>query len=120
MLPKGRSRLRRQLLKASGRVRSKRGDRGLLFSASHLMAFSEIAFDHLLLTEPFHFIKGSRLLNPVATDLAQHLTNFVNQVESAHDLTAFAAETIASSFLLDHYPPGMHGRLICALRVDQR
>ncbi|KAK3692967.1 hypothetical protein B0T22DRAFT_532338 [Podospora appendiculata] len=106
--PQGHSRLQRHLHKASDRMRHNRADRGLLFSASHHMAFSEIAFDHLPLTEPFDFIKASRLLNPVAADLAQHLTNFVNQVQSAQDLTTSAAETIASSFLLDHYPPGMH------------
>ncbi|KAK3938223.1 patatin-like phospholipase-like protein [Diplogelasinospora grovesii] len=107
--PNGRSCLRRHLRKASDRMRHRRADRSLLFSASHFMAFSEIAFDHLVLTETFDFLKASRLRNPVAADLAQHLTNFVNQVQSAQELTTFAAETIASSFLLDHFhPPGMH------------
>ena len=106
---KGRSRLQRHLRNASNRIRHERADRGLLFSANHFLAFAEIAFEQLLLPEPFDFIKTSRLQNPVAADLAQHLTNFVSQVQSAQELTDFAAETIASSFLLDHYPPGMHG-----------
>jgi hypothetical protein len=108
---KGRSRLRRYLRNASSRMRHKRADRGLLFSAKHCVAFSEIAFDQLVIQEPFDFIKASRLQNPVALDLAQHLTNFLNQLQSAQELTEFAAETIASSFLLDHYPPGMHRTL---------
>jgi hypothetical protein len=107
--PKGRSRLQRHLLDASNRVRRERANRGLLFSASHCLAFSQTTFDQLLLPEPFDFIKASRLKNPVAVDLAEHLINFVSQIESAQELTGFAAETIASSFLLDHYSPGMHG-----------
>ncbi|KAK3935780.1 patatin-like phospholipase-like protein [Diplogelasinospora grovesii] len=95
---KGRSQLLSHLYKASSRVRHKRADRRLLFSAKHFIAFSKIAFNHLLLPEPFKFIKASRLQNPVAPDLAEHLTNFLNLVKS----------TIASSFILDHYPPGMH------------
>lgn len=110
--PKGRLRLHRHIRKASDRMRHKRADRGLLFSATHHMAFSEIAFDYLLLTEQSDFIKASRLRNPVAADLTHHLTNFVDQVQSAQDLATFAAETIASSFLLDQYPPGMHGTLM--------
>ena len=120
---KGHDKLRRQVLRAAARTRRKKSDRGLLFSATHLMAFSQIAFNHLTLTEPFDFIPASRLQNPVAADLAGHLTNFVDQIESAQDLTSFAAEVIASSFLLDHYPPGMHGKSvasawICTILTD--
>ncbi|KAK3935044.1 hypothetical protein QBC46DRAFT_223936, partial [Diplogelasinospora grovesii] len=92
----------------TSRVRHKRADRGLLFSAKHFIAFSEIAFNHLLLLEPFEFIKASRLPNPIAPDLAEHLTNFLNLVKSVRGWRTFAAETIALSFILDHYPPGMY------------
>ncbi|KAB5514941.1 patatin-like phospholipase-like protein [Coniochaeta sp. 2T2.1] len=105
---RGSTRLSRHLVKASGRVRRKRADAGLLFSAVHLMAFSEIAFDQRLSAHPFNFIIASRGLNPVAQNLAEHLINFVSQVQRAEDLISFAAETIASSLILDHYPPGMH------------
>ncbi len=105
----GRLRLRSCLRKASVRMQRRRAGEGLLFSAQHFMSFTQIAFDHLSRTVPFNFIKASRLLNPLAVDLAEHIANFVRQVENAQDLTTFAAETIASSFLLDHYPPGMHG-----------
>ncbi|KAM7210074.1 patatin-like phospholipase-like protein [Rhypophila decipiens] len=105
---KGHLLLYRHLRKISNRMRRKRANRGLLFSATHQMAFTEIAFDNLLLTEPFDFINASRIQNPATTDLTQHLIDFVDQVRSAQDLTTFAAETIASSFLLDHYTREMH------------
>jgi hypothetical protein len=113
MSRKGYACLHSHLRKASERVRRRRVEQSMLFSATHLMAFTEIAFGQLMCTEPFNFIKASRILNPVAANLAYHMTNFVNQVKSAKELRTFAAETIASSLLLDHYPPGMHG--MCAL-----
>ena len=101
--------LRNCLRDALGRVRSRRAERGLLFSAKHLMALIEVAFDHLPRAEPFDFIEASRLKNPVATDLTQHLASFADRVGSARDLMTFAAETIASSLVLDHCLPRMHG-----------
>ena len=118
--PKGRSELYRHLFKASGRIRRKRAERGLVFSGNHLTAFAEIAFHHLISPQSFDFLKASRLLNPVATDLGEHLANFVTQVQRAHDVIGFAAETIASSLLLDHYPPGMHGIATYFLKSEPR
>ncbi|KAK3935357.1 hypothetical protein QBC46DRAFT_453539 [Diplogelasinospora grovesii] len=83
---KGCSQLRRHLYKASSRARHKRADLGLLFSANHFTSFSEIAFNHLLLPELFQFTKAARLQNTVASDLAEHLGNFLNEVKSVRDL----------------------------------
>lgn len=80
---KSRSRLHRHILKALDKMRHKRVDRDLLFSTSHFIALSKTAFNHLLSKELWDFIKASRLLNPITTDLVQYLINFVNQVQSA-------------------------------------
>lgn len=111
MTPRGRSQLNHQLLKATARTRRKKMDRGVLFSADHLGALFEIAFNGLTSTEPFDFIKASRINNPIADTLLEHLTDFIDQLAGTQDWTSFATETIASSLLLDHYLPEMHGKL---------
>ena len=46
---------------------------------------------------------------PVPPDLAKHLSNFLSLVDSSDQLTEFAAPMIASTLLLDSYPPGTLG-----------
>ena len=84
----------------------------MLFSGRHLAAFFEYMSDHFgrTIREPFDFVKASRMLNPIAPDLDIYLSNFLKHIKSPKELTDFAALTITSSFLLDHYPPGMHGK----------
>jgi hypothetical protein len=103
-------RLKDHLMKASDRVRTNREDTRTLFSARHFAAFFKHACDHFSRTirEPFDFIKASRLRNPVSVDLDRHLSTFLKKIKSARELTNFAVPVIASSLLLDHYPPGMH------------
>lgn len=60
--------------------------------------------------QPFNFISASRRYNPVASDLEEHLSNFLRHVGKPTELTEFAVPMIASSFLLDNYPPGAHSR----------
>lgn len=105
-------RLEEYLVKASDQVRMKREDTKTLFSTRHFAAFFRHACDHFARTlrEPFDYIKASRLRNPVSVDLDKHLSNFLKQTKSAQELTEFAVPVIASSLLLDHYPPGMHGK----------
>ena len=84
-----------------------------LFSRSHLAVFFKYAGNHFgrTIREPFDCVEASRLLNPVAPDLDIHLANFLKHIKSPKELTVFAVPTIASSLLLDHYPPGIHGKL---------
>jgi hypothetical protein len=108
------SRVRSIVSKAIGRGRRRREAASLLFAADHFSAFTEKAFKSATLQTPFNFIQSSRSENPVAETLVKHITNFVRYVDT-RSLTTFAAQTIASSLLLDHFPPDMHGTSITIL-----
>ncbi|KAH8799647.1 acyl transferase/acyl hydrolase/lysophospholipase, partial [Xylogone sp. PMI_703] len=103
-------RLKEQLLNGSDEVRSNRVDTRTLFSATHFTALFKYACDHFSQASkgPFDFIKASRTQNPVAEDLAEHLSTFLKHIKSAKELTEFAVPVIASSILLDNYPPDSH------------
>jgi hypothetical protein len=104
-------RLEERVVQASDQVRFNRAETRTLFSARHFAAFFRHACDHFARNprEPFDFVKASRLRNPVSVDLDKHLSNFLKNIKSPHELTEFAVPVISSSFLLDHYPPDMHG-----------
>jgi hypothetical protein len=104
-------RVKGRLMKQSDQVRRRRAASRALYSATHMVAFLKGAGAHLArsLDAPFDFIHASRLHNPVAPDLAEHLSNFLGRIDSSDQLTEFAAPMIASTLLLDNYPPGAHG-----------
>ncbi|GKT61251.1 hypothetical protein ColTof3_08590 [Colletotrichum tofieldiae] len=81
-----------------------------LFSATHLAGLLRHATAQLGDADapPLNFLAVSRLDNPVAADLQAHLARFLTHCDSVDTLKRFAVPVIASSFLLDHYPPGMH------------
>jgi hypothetical protein len=103
-------RLKEYLLNVSDQVRWARSNTNTLFSARHFAAFFQYACTHITTTleEPFDFIRTSRLENAVATDLKEHLSNFLLNITTPESLKRFAIPIIASSILLDNYPPGMH------------
>lgn len=102
--------LKERLLDASDGAQKRRHEAGVSFSAAHLAALVECGLDAFAsqATEPFCCIKASRTHSPVAPDLALHLRTLVGATKSASDLASFAAPVVASSFLLDSYPPGAH------------
>jgi hypothetical protein len=106
------SKLSCELLSVSRLARQTRLDTSYLFSARHLAGFLQHATVCATeaLQQPFNFIRASRIDKPVAVDLEDHLSRFSNFVESIDDLKGFALPMIASSLILDHYPPGMHRR----------
>ncbi|KAK1506523.1 uncharacterized protein CCOS01_16575 [Colletotrichum costaricense] len=81
-----------------------------LWSATHLAAFLRHAADKQTdgTAWPLSFLAVSRTDNPVAPDLEAHLADFLKSFHSLERLREFAIPVIASSFLLDQYPPGMH------------
>jgi hypothetical protein len=105
-------RLKECLLNRSDEVRRNREDTRTLFSARHFAALFQYACDHFSQgsEEPFSFIKASRKQNPIAEDLAKHISNFLKHIKLAKELMEFAAPVIASSFLLDNYPPESHSK----------
>lgn len=92
------------------RTRRWKANRKMLFSGRHMTGLFEESFQAATSKRPFHSIEVSRALHPVATDLIQHLNNYIRVLPLDYD-DAFAAESIAASFLLDHLTPGMHGSL---------
>jgi hypothetical protein len=102
--------LKESLMNASDQVRSARIESRTLFSAQHFAAFLNHACSHFAeaVREPFNFIRTSRISNPLALDLKEHLTNILRKISSLAELKSFAVPLIASSLLLDSYPPDMH------------
>jgi hypothetical protein len=102
--------LKETLMGASDQVRSARIESRTLFSAQHFAAFLGHACSHFVTNpkEPFNFIRTSRIDNPPALDLKDHLTRFLLKINTLPELKSFGIPLIASSLLLDNYPPGMH------------
>jgi len=102
--------LKEALMDASDQVRSARIESRTLFSAQHFAAFLGHACSHFATNskEPFSFIRTSRIDNPPALDLKEHLTRFLLKISTITELKSFAVPLIASALLLDSYPPDMH------------
>ncbi|KAH8653952.1 acyl transferase/acyl hydrolase/lysophospholipase [Tricladium varicosporioides] len=103
-------RLKECLLNRSDEVQRNKEDARSLFSATHFNALFRYVCDHFSQTskEPFDFIRASRKQNPINNNLAEHISNLLKHIKSAKELMEFAVPTIASSFLLDNYPPESH------------
>lgn len=103
-------RIKERLMEKSDHVRRDREARRTLYSATHTAAFLQAAAAHFTrsLDTPFDFIQASRVHNRVASDLAEHLSNFFKHTASSTQLTEFAAPMLASTLLLDSYPPNAH------------
>ncbi len=110
--------LKERIMSGSDQVRKNREQSRSLFSVTHFAAFLASAGEHFAraTTEPFDFIKASRVDNPAPQDLDRHLTNLMKHIRNSGDLTAFAAPTIASCLLLDSYPPNSHCRSECRIQ----
>jgi len=106
--------LKERIMSGSDQLRKTREDLRSLFSFTHFSAFLKSACEHFSRTaeEPYNFIMASRVDNPFPLDLDEHLMNFLKHIESAKELIKFAAPVIASSFLLDNYPPDSHRKSI--------
>jgi hypothetical protein len=74
---------------------------------------------------PFDFLQAARVHNPIALDLAEHLSNFLEHIALSTQLTEFAAPLLASTLLLDNYPTDAHGTYpffscsACVLTLEQ-
>lgn len=107
--------IRKRLGEAAARVRRWRTMHKLLFSGLHMMALLEESLVTATANNPFRYVEASRRRHPVAVDLAHHLSNFAGVLPASYD-EGFAADSIASSFLVDHFTPGMHGSFVDAFR----
>ena len=104
-------RLKEVLLRHADEIRQIRRDSHCLFSAVHLSRFMHEAVRHVAhsVQLTFPFIKISRQKNEVRQDYRDHILRFlrlgVQHRIPDRDITSY----IASSMLMDAYPPGMHG-----------
>jgi hypothetical protein len=104
-------RLKEHLKQRSVQIQKRREDSRVSFSATHVAAFFQRASIHFAesVNTPFDFVRASRTFNTVASNMHEHISNFVKQTTSIQQLTNFSAPMIASSLLLDSYPPDAHG-----------
>lgn len=100
--------IRKRLGQAASRSRSWKTGNKVLLSACHIMALLEESIETAMRKRPFHYIEASRSRHPVAPDLVEHLNNYLQKLPTGYD-EDFAAESIASTFMVDHFTPGMHG-----------
>ena len=106
--------LKERIMSGSDQVQKSRKQMGLSFCLRHFFAFLKSACEHFtqIAEQPYNFIKASRVDNPFPLDLDEHLMNFLKHIKSPRELIDFAAPVIASSFLLDSYPPDSHRKSI--------
>lgn len=91
-------------------ARARRKSERVLFSAQHLSWFFSRAVVHVTekAHEPFDFIKASRSLRPLHSRYADQMGKFL-RLASCHDIDAdIVTEMVASSIVLDAYPPATH------------
>ncbi len=81
-----------------------------LYSAVHLNKFFQIAVSQTAASalRPFNFVTASRLGNEVGPDHSDHLTSFLRFGMYRGLSNDTMASFIASSIVLDAYPPNMH------------
>ena len=92
--------------------RRERIERRVHFSATHFEAFFHGAVQHLAksIDEPFNFIGCTRLCNPIEGEYRDHIATFVSLSNESFLPYESVVSFIASSILMDAYPPRMHGK----------
>lgn len=85
-----------------------------LYSAVHLSRFFRLAVAHIVATpyQPFDFVLASRRDDKVQANLEQHLSRFLQLGLKNNAVQESLVIMIASTIILDAYPPKMHGKLI--------
>ncbi|KJZ68128.1 hypothetical protein HIM_12483 [Hirsutella minnesotensis 3608] len=91
-------------------ARKRRQESSSLFSARHFSEFLCHAIDSAIdpAWTPLDVIRISRVSNPIATDLSFHVGNVVGLCKTVTQVKNVAIPLIASSLILDSYPPYMH------------
>jgi hypothetical protein len=109
-LSRGYLTLKKTMLSSIKMVRNGREASKRLYSAYHLNVFFELALRHVATcaSPPFNFILATRQCNQIEDHLWTHLQNFL-ELRAANYITEEASlEYMASAFMLDGFPPGMH------------
>ncbi|KAK6815592.1 hypothetical protein RU639_008662 [Aspergillus parasiticus] len=103
-------RLRDEVYRQREEVANAKNGHQMLFSAVHLMSFFEKAVQHTARTisQEFNFIAAARCDNMVESDYLGHLKNFITLSQDYKTPYNSVASCIASSIIMDAYPPRMH------------
>ena len=90
---------------------------GCLYSAEHITRFfcMAVAYTAASMSQPFDFILASRRGNDIKPDVVHHLSRFMRARRDLQVLRDALMTSVASSILLDAYPPKMHGKIILTL-----
>lgn len=99
--------------------RQSRERSALLFSARHFADLLQYGASGIAESPwvTLDFVKASRRHNEVSPRLTAHLLTLIKQFSSRERVKAIVVPLVASSFVLDQYPPGMHGRFAAVLLV---
>ena len=103
-------RLKETIMRQADEVQQIRVKKRQLFSAIHMCKLYSQAVQHTVKTinQPFYFIVACREGNEISEDFDHHLVTFY-RIGLQHSLSDHAlTSSIASSVLMDSYPPDMH------------
>jgi hypothetical protein len=103
-------RLRENIAREFDLAHRSRDTASVAFSGTHQNALFDRALEHISRTieEPFDFVRAARLDNELRTDYSSHVENFLSLTRMKEIPTDAACSFIASSVLMDAYPPNMH------------
>ena len=104
--------VKNELMKQVDAMRRSRLEHGYLFSATHLTSFFQTAAADVAsnFNQPFDFVLASRCGNRIQPDHGNHLLTFLRLGAASDVCDKDVNEFVASTLLLDAYPPGMHRR----------
>ena len=104
-------RLKEVLLSELDTSRDLRVDHRMLFSAKHLSALVRPATEHVArsFTSPFRFLQAMRAKDPIEEDYRHHLRTFFDLAKKHRVLYNALTDFVASTLVMDAYPPQMHG-----------
>jgi hypothetical protein len=104
--------LRHALKWEAEEAQATRQDACLLFSAAHLQLLFRKILYHISqqLGLPFNCIRAYHPSRSKQGDTSEYLARFIKTIKEAQISSHTAAAFIASAFIIDTYPLGMHGR----------
>ncbi len=103
-------RLKDTLLRQADEIRWLRISKHYLFSAVHMSRLFSRALQHIVdsINQPFSFIRASREGNEITEDYSNHLLTFFKLGARCEVPYSSLISFVASSILMDAYPPNMH------------
>jgi hypothetical protein len=107
-------RLREEIAKECDRARESRTAASVAFSGTHQNALFDSALRHVsgTIQERFDFVRAAREANELGTDYSSHIENFLSLAKAQAMPLGATCSCIASSVLMDAYPPRMHSEFL--------